>query len=561
MKRLLIIFLIILVSGCRAWALLSEVGIDPFRLEVGSRPLALGAAFVGLGDDLNTVLYNPAGQAWVKGVSLTVKDFDNLTGVMAFPTGNNSSLGLAIVNEKRTQIPVPGGVASSNSSVVLLSYGTKLNYLPFFANQEIFQKLGFGVSLKGLLGETLGRTGQSDRQATGWDMDLGVLWQATDWWRCGAALQNFLPAGSFLGGGKLSWDAGSPEGFPVSLKLGGSAKIIGGLKSPIFIEGRELVLTGELDLSRASSLLRLGGEWGINQTYYFRAGVMQQDKPGGSASNLTLGLGYRQGEWGADLVSSHDPLRDADQIYLSVLYLPKEWVVQKKLEVGRPQLLETALQKISLVDNLETYDDRIEVVGQVKTDVDVYVNNERAVTGPGNQFRVTVPLQVGKNLVVVEARYEGEKKDWTYKVLRKVKVAVAEEKTLQERLALAASSAEAEALKKREAQIAAQKQRVEELVTLGVVEVTPGAEFRLDASLTRGELATWLAKASGFRLPKVTEDLYSDVKKDNPLAPFIKVVVDTGLMAPYSDGTFHPELPVTKEEGNKLFQLLRKAAK
>jgi hypothetical protein len=285
--------------------------------------------------------------------------------------------------------------------------------------------------------------------------------------------------------------------------LGGSAKIIGDLKSPIFLEGRELLLAGELDLSRASSLLRIGGEWGIDKTYYFRAGIIQQDKPGGPTTNLSLGLGYRLGEWGADLVSSHDPLRDENQVCLSILYLPKEWVVQKKLDFDRPALLEQALQKISLFDNLETYDDRIEVVGQVKSEVDVFVNDARAVTGSDNQFRVTVPLQVGKNLVVVEARYEGEVKDWKYKVLRKVKVDVSEEKALKEQLALAASSAETEALRQKEAQIAAKKNKVEELVTLGVVEVTPGAEFKLDASLTRGELATWLAKASGFRLPKV----------------------------------------------------------
>jgi hypothetical protein len=561
MKRLLII-LLILLTGCRAWGLAAEIGVDPFRLEAGSRPLAMGAAFVGLGDDLNTVLYNPGGLAWVKGISMTMSDFDNLTGVMAFPTGNNSSLGLAIVTAKSAQIPVPaGGVAAANSSVVLMSYGTKLSFIPLFADQDVFQKLGFGISLKGLLGETLGRTGQSDRAATGWDMDMGVLWRTTDWWQCGASLQNFLPAGSPLGGGTMSWDAGSPEGFPASLKLGGSAKIIGDLKSPIFLEGRELLLAGELDLSRASSLLRIGGEWGIDKTYYFRAGIIQQDKPGGPTTNLSLGLGYRLGEWGADLVSSHDPLRDENQVCLSILYLPKEWVVQKKLDFDRPALLEQALQKISLFDNLETYDDRIEVVGQVKSEVDVFVNDARAVTGSDNQFRVTVPLQVGKNLVVVEARYEGEVKDWKYKVLRKVKVDVSEEKALKEQLALAASSAETEALRQKEAQIAAKKNKVEELVTLGVVEVTPGAEFKLDASLTRGELATWLAKASGFRLPKVENDLYSDVKKDDPLAPYIKVVVDVGLMAPYADGTFHPELPVTKEEGNKLFALLRKTSR
>jgi hypothetical protein len=546
--------------GCRAGAQLAETGINPFKLEVGSRPLAMGAAFVGLGDDVDTVLYNPGGQAWVKGVSLTVKDLENMTGVMAFPTGNNSSLGLSIITAKVTDVPISTGTAASTSNIVLLSYGTKLNFIPILADKEIFKNLGFGVSLKGLLGETLRRTGQSDRSATGWDMDLGVLWRGTDWWSAGASLQNILPAGT-LGGGRITWDFGGNEGIPASLKLGGSAKVIGDLKSPVFIEGRELNLAGELDISRSSTLVRLGGEWGINKTYYLRTGVIQQDKPGGAVTNLSLGAGFRSGEWGFDIARAHEPLRDEDLTYISCLYFPKEWIVQKKLDVDQPALLETALQKISLTDNLETYDDRIEVVGQVKAGVDVYVNDARAVTGPYNEFKVTVPLQIGKNLIVVEARYEGEKKDWRYKVLRKAKVVVAEEKTIKQQLAAAASSAEAEALKKKQSQIAAQKQRVEELVTLGVVEVTPGAEFKLDASLTRGDLATWLAKASGFRLPKVENDLYSDVKKDNPLAPFIKVVVEAGLLTPFPDGTFRPDLPVTKEEGNRLFQVLKKAAR
>jgi hypothetical protein len=90
------------------------------------------------------------------------------------------------------------------------------------------------------------------------------------------------------------------------------------------------------------------------------------------------------------------------------------------------------------------------------------------------------------------------------------------------------------------AAVASAQRRKEELVTLGVVEVAPGAEFKLDASLTRGDLAIWLAKASDAILPRVSKDLYSDVPRSDPLAPYIKVVVDAGLMSPFPDGTFRP---------------------
>ena len=561
MKSLLTILLFLALTAVGASAQLAQIGVDPLLLESGARPLGMGAAFVGAADDVNCALYNPAGQAWVKGASLTAAGIDNLAYVQVFPTGNNSAFGLAAVSAKVTNVPAPNGLATSGSNVLLLSYGTKLNFLPALSGQELYQKLGFGVSLKALLGETLSRTGQIDRSATGWDMDLGLLWKAEDWWSLGASWQSFLPAGA-LGGGQLTWDVGGEqEDLPARLKLGGSAKVIGGVNSPVFIDGRELLLAGELDLSGASALVRLGGEWGVDKKYYFRTGIIQQDRPGGPATNLNFGFGYRSGAWGLDLVRDHEPLRDEDQFYFSVLYFPADWVVQKKLEFYKPSILETALQKISLADNLVTYDDRIDVLGQVKAGVEVYINDAQVATDSDSNFKANVPLHLGKNLIIVEARYQGEKRDWLYKVLRQAKVVIAEEETLKEQLAAATSSEEAAALRKKEKDIATQRKSVEELVTLGVVEVTPGAEFKLDASLTRGDLATWLAKASGFQLPKIDRDLYPDVKRSDPRAPFIKIVVDTGLLSPFPDGTFRPDAPVSKEEGDRLFNLLKKAAK
>jgi hypothetical protein len=538
MKRLLYILLFFLVCY-PAGGELVELGINPLRLEMGARPLGMGAAFVGLADDVNAVIYNPAGLAWVKGVALTVRDFENLTALQAYPTGNNSSLGLAVVNSRVSDVPFSGGLASSNSNVVLLSYGTKLSLLPMLYKQDLFQRIGVGLSLKGLLGETLRRTGQRDLSATGWDMDLGVLWKGADWWSAGFSAQNFLPAKA-LGGGEIKWNLATAEGIPASAKLAASARIIGDLGTPVFMEGKELTLGGELDLSGSSpALLRLGGEWGFNRTYFIRAGIMQQWKTEAVVTSLNYGLGFRSEEWGAEMAGYREPLRDEFMVYFSVLYFPRDWVVVRKLDVEKPGVvLETALEKISLEDNIVTYDDKIEVVGKVKPGVEVYVNELHAATSDDNTFRVVVPLQMEKNLIVVEARYEGEKKSWKYKVLRKARVSVAGGKREE---------------------LAARRQRVEELVTLGVIEVSPEAEFKLDASITRGELATWLAKASGLRLPRVEKDLFSDVKRDHPLAPYIKAVVDWNLLQPFPDGTFRPEAPVSKEEGEKLFRLLKKA--
>jgi hypothetical protein len=339
---------VFLVFASPSVAQLGEIGLNPLRLEVGARPLAMGAAFVALADDVNAILYNPAGLAWTKGLSLTLKNLEDLTAVQAYPTGHNSSFGLAVIRSKISNIPIPsGGVANSNSSVVLLSYGTKLSFIPLLYRHEFFRRLGVGLSLKGLQEQTLRRSGQSDRSATGWEMDLGFLWKAADWWSGGLSLQNLLPQKA-LGGGEIKWNVGAGEAVPATARLATSARVIGDLGSPVFLEGRELTVGAELGFTSSQPLLlRLGGEWGLNKTYFLRTGIMQQWKPAAVVSNLNFGFGFRSDSWGADIVNYREPIRDEGITYFSILYFPKDWVVAKKLDVDRPLVfLEEALEKI-----------------------------------------------------------------------------------------------------------------------------------------------------------------------------------------------------------------------
>ncbi|HVN66855.1 MAG TPA: hypothetical protein VMT55_00660, partial [Candidatus Sulfotelmatobacter sp.] len=253
MKRCALLLCLILLGG-PALAQFGELGVDPLRVEVGCRPLGMGAAFTGLADDNNAIFYNPGGLAWAKGITLNFSDLDNIAALQAYPTGTGASFGLAIVNDK---LAINGGAVDSSSSVVLLSYGTKLGFIPALYKSEAWQRVGIGLSVKSLAGETLRRTGALDRTATGWDMDLGVLYKGTDWWNIGVTGQNILPAKA-LGGGEFVWDAGSSEGIPAALKIGGSAKVVGDITSPYFIEGQELTLAGEIEFSRTRSpLLRL----------------------------------------------------------------------------------------------------------------------------------------------------------------------------------------------------------------------------------------------------------------------------------------------------------------
>lgn len=541
------------------YAQLGELGINPLKIEIGSRPLGMGGAFTGLADDMNAALYNPGGLAWAKGISLTIKDIENITAIQAYPTGFGSSLGLAVITNKISNIPItPTRTAYSSSNVVFLSYGTKLTFLPALYKRPFFQRLGVGLNIKGLMSQTLRRTNELDRSATGWDIDLGVLWKGEEWWSAGLSLQNILPA-KVLGGGIIKWDIGGEEGIPAFGKIAASARLIGDIGSPIYMEGRELLLSGEFDVFRARpTLLRLGGEWNFEKRFYIRTGFMQQHKVVDIASDINFGMGFRFERWGLDLASYREPLKDERFFLVSFLYFPKEWIVVKRLEIEKPAvMIEKPIEMISLEDNIVTYDDKIDVFGKVKPGVEVYINDLRAFLEPDNSFRVVVPLHLKKNLIVVEARYEGEKKIWKYKVLRKTRVQVAEEKKVKEKLAAVVTPEVREKLERKAKEIEEKKEKVEALVTMGVIEITPEAEFVLEAGVTRGELSSWLVKAAEMKLPEVTEDLFVDVPKEHPLAPYIKVVTDLKLLQPFPDGTFRPEAFVSKEEGDAIFARFR----
>jgi primosomal protein N' len=251
-------------------------------------------------------------------------------------------------------------------------------------------------------------------------------------------------------------------------------------------------------------------------------------------------------------------LRDERNTYFSILYFPQEWVVVKKLDVEKPVLVGKSLQKISQRDDYITYDDQLQVTGKVKPGVEIYVNDLPAALDTDNYFATTVPLQLEKNLIKVEVFFQSEKKSWTFKVLRKIKVQVIEEKVLQEELKRAVTSEEKEKLLQASQQVEEKKEKIEALATLGVIEVTPEAEYRLNAGITRGELVTWLVKAANLTLSEVKNDLYKDIPKNHPLAPYIKAVTDLNLLKPFPDGTFRPKALVTKQEGDEIFQQYRR---
>ncbi len=86
------------------------------------------------------------------------------------------------------------------------------------------------------------------------------------------------------------------------------------------------------------------------------------------------------------------------------------------------------------------------------------------------------------------------------------------------------------------------------LATLGYIEGYTDDNFYPGNPVTRGELATWIARAKGMRPPALAADVFFDVPKEHWRAPYIKSVVDAGFMKGYDKENFGIDEPLSRRQ-------------
>jgi len=564
----LLVFISPLLLSFPSQAQLSERDIEPLRVESGARPLALGGSFVSIADDSNTALFNPAGLARSKGVTLTLANNGGIVAAHAYPTGFGWTVGLGVVNSQINNMPYAGGTTNYNSNVLVLSFGSRLSIFEGLPPGDIWHNIDFGLSYKDVLDMNLRQTGEKVRSADGFDMDAGILMKVNDWLKMGVVAKNFLgESASASEGGVLEWDNGTIEAFPTSLKLGIGMKLIGDVKSPIYMEDNELLISSDLDFPLRDNrpmLLYLGAEWLYQGRWAVRAGLDQRMKGEEVESSFTYGVGLRTLPWGFD-VAYHEGLFEGDSsIYFSILYWPEEWVFvrktkeqieREKREVEeRRKIEEELVEFIGPAEKFVTDEDFIDIEGKVKPGSKVLVNGNSVFVGSDGKVKARVPLDTGKNLIEIVTEYDGIRKTIKRQVLRQPKVVVAEEVVVkkelekikpeeekvkkeeeeiekiskkpvlkpEEKKELEVRKAKVEAEKKRVKEkkeeiekkqkvIVEKKEKLKNLATLGIIDIEPEKEYKLEERITRGELAIWLVRAKTLPLLRIEEDPFKDV--------------------------------------------------
>lgn len=616
---------------------LNDLGLDLLNVNGGARPIGMGLAYTGVCDDSNSLFFNPAGIVRTKGIAFTVKDAETFALGQVYPTGYGFSYGFGLFRYSASDVDISDVTLEVSSSMIIAAVGTRLDFLSSLTGLGFWREMDFGVDAKYILDETLKETGQPDKSAKGWDADAGLIYKPLEWLKLSAAIQNLISEQS--GAGILKWDSGEADDIKTSTKVGVGIKLIGDRRSPIYMEGNELIISSDFSLREddPKTLVALGAEWMYDGTYILRVGSRADAKEGKAVSGVTAGAGLRFGPWGFDIAYSPDYLTGKPAYYFSFLYWPREWMFIKKPEESRPKVREEKahpereespeLVKMNVPSSeILTDENNVTISGKVlKPGAKVQVNgNEAYVRGDGG-FSVNLPINVGKNLVEIRTEYDGRKTLVTRKVLRKAKVLTPEDVKIEERVAKEIKPAEekiaktevevktretrvasaeekikvlekkplkedekaalevekrrveaqkkaieadrlkvsmervrVEAVKKKieeeRAKIKEKKAAVEDLATIGVIDVSPDKVYETEQPITRGELASWLVKARGISVPDIKASPFPDVPADHTFAPQIKAAVDAGFMQPYSDGKFRPNEKIKEEEGLAIFK-------
>src|SRR3989339_417528 len=597
MKLRIVGIIIVLFILSHSVSAQTAVANDPTYIGVGARTLGMGKAYVGLADDLLGIFSNPASLGYLNNWQLTtmagkfINEYDYLNFGAAYPTSYgtfgiglvSSSIGftaIGVTTEVQDGIRIvpsstEGSSFSYGNQTLLLSWGKPLKGL---FDLKVLDNIVAGGTLKFYFARLTG-PGIVGGSAYGNEVDLGLHYTPNPVFKAGMVLQNVLP---FSMGGKMKWDSGVEESFPALLKTGFSFKVLGrqGWRR---LGDHELSLNFDYEYysthSSLPSLFHNWFEWTPIDFLDLRAGI-DQDYVGRNngteiefTNNLTLGVGLYYGNFRFDYAfHQYNQVAANDTHYFSITY---------GLDRGKPSVEAVEVKNFSIfpADKTVLYTQE----GTVKGEVDnwlirrVTVNSLEVVVGDDGRFNLTLPLKYGKNslniagfdakdrllaaekirLLSLKSFVDVPVNYWAvfpiaYLAMENILTGYPDGSFRPEGNIARAEIATllVKTMSSRNDLLPSQRKRIQELIFLGVVEV--GKNYDPLKGLTRADYAKWLVKTDDLSFPTVDDDVFPDVSKSHPLAPYISAAVNNGLMTLFADGEFRPEQGITEAEEKAL---------
>jgi len=524
---------------------------DPSSRSSNARVDGMGRAFTAIADDTAAIYFNPAGLASTPTWQLTsmsgkLMDDYNYLGFSGYYPTNFGTVGIGFGgyniggalpttieagSDQRDPIYVvdtnPNNPEMSNyNNVFTLTYATQMDR--FLSRYLSFSdKIDAGVNLKlfstGLSGDHI-----TSGNASGQEMDAGIIWRAMPALKFGVTGQNVLPASL---GGKLTYLSGHVETYPANLKLGVAAHLIGDENAFRTFPGQDVLLA--LDIEKRPTvtddpmLYHLGVEWMPYPLVAIRAGLDQISADDGSgkfvaASNMTYGVGlYYQG-FRFDYAYHQFAGLAIDNTFFSLSYSPVIKLpskVKDKVTVSVP------------ADKSITFDQMTRVRGQVNVPEikSLEINDIAVKLSKSNSFDADAPLNVGKNKLSIQSY--GDK--------GKIQKPVDSQNIRILRLAAFPDVPDGYWA----------RQQVSLISMLNIVTGYPDGTFRPEGSITRAEMAALLMRGNASIARAGSTTKFSDVKANHWAAQFIADAATLGVVEGYPDKTFRPKGNITRAEG------------
>jgi hypothetical protein len=304
LKKLIFLLTILFISltTTNAQTVFGKYAGEFMAIGVGSRPLGMGGAFVGIADDVTAGYYNPAGLANLNYPQISLmhsEQFGDLVnydyGAVGIPFGTDMSFGLSIMRLGVDGIPDTRNALIDGQTGELINdinnIYARLDYsrITEFSNQDWAFYLTFakrqsenfywGANIKII------RRDIAEFSATGIGFDLGAFYVPLENLTIGANLQDITTT-------LIAWDTGRNELVSPTLKLGSAYKItgfLGGYIMPVLdfdIRFENRRFASQFNLGPVSFDVRAGLEVDISDLVYIRGGYSD-------VKQFTVGAGVK----------------------------------------------------------------------------------------------------------------------------------------------------------------------------------------------------------------------------------------------------------------------------
>jgi len=336
--KLLNICLFFAVGGLLLSSSAHAVALDPTRLGMGARMIALGRTAAADPGNINSLFVNPANAAYLTEFGATsmfasLAEDINYTMLGAAKPLPQGTLGVAYLGASS-----PGFLQTTYEAGRVIGTGNAFDYsssvINFAWGKELREKLALGVALK-LFNK--GFSGVAGGTGSGYDLDLGLLWRPRPQLAAGLAVKNILPD-------NINWGTNTKEDLPSAFKAG------------LNFQARDnLLIAADLDVGGGDPFTLHGGvEWLPKPWLAVRGGIDQLAASAtASNTNLTAGLGFLFKGFSFDYAYYNDAVLSANTAhYFSFSYLlpgkikPAEVVAPAPVPASPSQVIPLPAQTI-----------------------------------------------------------------------------------------------------------------------------------------------------------------------------------------------------------------------